>query len=154
MAIRPHVAELATRLRREPFRVAMAKFAHDVDDPTADKIATARGPGVRTARLQPRRPARRGRCHRVSTGRHAAAGRASRARLYTQSGVVCAITATVVAAVVLLNRTYLEPYDSAAGQTVLAAIGALFAASGAGLVKLGEVNRGRRILRLSTERPS
>ena len=39
--IRIHVERLAVRLRREPLRAALAAFAADLDEPTADKIATA-----------------------------------------------------------------------------------------------------------------
>ena len=71
---------------------------------------------------------------------------ASRARLYAQTLVVCSITGTVVAALVLLNRSYLEPYDSATGQTMLVLIGGLFAAALWGVVELSKPAAAPRIL--------
>lgn len=150
--IRVHVERLAVRLRREPLRVALTAFATDLDEPTADKIATAlvlaserRSANLADLLSEVAASARQQATMQLRV-------EASRARLYTQTLVVCSITGAVVAALVLLNRTYLEPYDSATGQTMLVLIGGLFTASGLGLVRLGRPSRSPRVLQLTAER--
>ena len=53
---------------------------------------------------------------------------ASRARTRTAVRVIAAVTVAMVAGLLLLNRSYLQPYDSLGGQAVLGCVFAIFAA--------------------------
>jgi tight adherence protein B len=149
--IRSEVTELAARLRREPFRTAMAHFATQLADPTADKIAAA------LVLASERRAANlAGVLSEVAAAARQQATmqlrvEASRARVYAQTMVVCAITAAVIGMLLLLNRSYLDAYNNAVGQLVLVGIGALFAGCGVGVAQLGRVNQAPRILNVSRD---
>ena len=152
-AIRAEVAELAARLRREPFRSAMARFAEAAADPTADKIAAAlvlaserRASNLTGVLSEVAAAARQQATMQLRV-------EASSARVYAQTMVVCTITGGVIAALMLLNRSYLDAYDDPVGQLVLLGIGALFAACGAGVIQLGRVAQPPRILNISRSDP-
>ena len=145
--IRPHVAELASRLQHEPVRFAMQRFARSVDDSAADKVVAALilAAERRSANLA-------GLLSEIaaSTRQQATLSlriEASRTRTYAQAKVVCAITAAVVAALFVLNRRYLEAYDTATGQLVLCGIGSLFTCSALGVIRLGTASQPERNLR-------
>ena len=53
---------------------------------------------------------------------------AGRASLRTSARMITTVTGLMAAGLVLLNRGYLAPYDSAAGQLVLLLAGAIFTA--------------------------
>lgn len=140
------VAELAVRIRREPLRVALARFADTVGDPTADKIVAAL-----TLAAERQSANLTGLLSEVAAAARQQATlqlrvEASRARTYTQNALVCGITAAVIAALVVLNRAYLDAYDTVTGQLVLIGIGGLFTASGIGLARLSHIQSPDRIL--------
>src|SRR5581483_5230618 len=125
-AIRPEVRALAMRIEREPFVPAVRRFAAEVGDPVGDLVVAAL---VLAAERQS------GSLGEV-LGAAAASARASatmrlrveagRARTYTSTRMIVGVTVSFAVGLVLFNRQYLEPFDSAAGQLVLAAIAALF----------------------------
>ena len=88
---------------------------------------------------------------------------AGRARSRTSVKVVVGVTAGLALGLVLLNRSYLAPYDSALGQVVLLLVGAMFAAAFAWLAHmtrpaaperiLGGLSDAGRPARLGGERP-
>ncbi|WP_170323817.1 type II secretion system F family protein [Cryptosporangium phraense] len=78
---------------------------------------------------------------------------AERARTRTSVRVITATTLAMAAGLVVLNRTYLQPYDTASGQLVLAAVGGLFAAGFWWLTRLAHPPAPTRHLALSPEDP-
>ena len=74
---------------------------------------------------------------RVETGR---------ARTYASSKALVAITFGLAVTLMLFSPTFMEPYDSATGQVVMIAIGALFAGALWGLVLLGRPATAPRLL--------
>lgn len=126
---------------------ALRAFADDVDDPTCDLVVTAL---VLAAERQARQLA-------ALLGTLADAAReqvvmrlkvdAERTRVHTSVRIVVATTLGMAAGLVLLNRTYLDPFDSGTGQLVLAAVGGLFALAFAWMAKIAAIPAPARLLR-------
>jgi len=127
--LRPELARLAHRLDRDQLVPSLRAFADDLADPLADLIVCALilgaekqvndlgallGALARAAREQAAMQLR------VEAGR---------ARTRTAVQIITVFTLAFAAALVVLNRGYLEPFDSPAGQFVLVLVGGCFAAS-------------------------
>jgi Flp pilus assembly protein TadB len=146
-AIRPAVERLVERLRaREPLPAALEKLAADLDDPSADLVVAAlilnaklRGPGLRTT-LEALATSTR---DELDLRRKV---EAQRRALRTGVKIIVGTTLGFVGALALLNSTYLDPYDSAGGQFVLALVAGVFAAAFAWLRRLGQDNAPVRLL--------
>lgn len=127
--IRDEVLTLAGRLERERLAVAMREFADSLADPAADLVVAAL---VLTSERQARRvgellgtlaAATREQAKmrlRVETGR---------TRTRTAARVITMFTLGVALVLVVFNRGYLDPYDSAVGQVMLAVVGGCFGGS-------------------------
>ena len=127
--IRPSLNLLVDRLRiREPLPDALRAFAEDLDDPSADIICAAlllnarlRGPGLRdvlTALAQSTR-------EELDMRRRIEASRKSIRRSVR---IVLFIVLGMMGGLTILNRQYVEPFDTFVGQLVLVFIVLLFAA--------------------------
>lgn len=150
-ALADPVATLAARIEDgDPLPTALHGFADDVDDPTADLVVSA-------LVLASTRQAR-DLVALLSTLAQAARDQvvlrlrvaASRARIRTSVRIVLTVTLGMVTALVLLNRSYLRPYDSPEGQLVLLLVGGLFAAAFAWLHRIAAISPQPRILRPTT----
>lgn len=151
-AIRQEVQALALRLERQRLTPALRAFAEELDDPTADLVVAAL---VLAADKSPKRLgdllgslalAARG---EVSMRLRVEAGRA---RTRTSVRVVTISTTAFALGLLVLNRGYLSPYDTALGQLVLALVGALFAAAFWWLAQSSRVDAGERFLRGAADR--
>lgn len=125
--IKPSLNLLVDRLRiREPLPEALKSFAEDLDDPSADIIcaslilnARLRGPGLRdvlTALAQSTR-------EELDMRRRIEASRKSIRRSVR---IVLFIVLGMMGGLSILNRTYVEPYNSVLGQLVLLVVAAMF----------------------------
>lgn len=128
-AIRGPVRRLAARLERDRLDPALRAFADELADPTADLVVSAlllagdrpvRDLGALLSTLATSARAEATMALRVEAGR---------SRTRTSMRVVTLFTLGFAAGMVVLNRAYLEPYDTAAGQLVLLVVGACFAAA-------------------------
>lgn len=135
-AIRRPVVELAGRLERERLTTALRAFADELADPTADLVVAAL---LLAADHQARRLGEL-LADLASAAREQAGMRlrveAARARTRTSVKVIVAVTVGLAGFLALANHSYLAPYDSAVGQLVLAAVGALFATAFAWLARM------------------
>lgn len=137
-AIRREVQALAKRLEREPFVPSVRHLAADLADPVGDIVTAAL---ILAAERQA------GSLGEV-LGAAAASARSSatmrlrveagRARVYTSTRMIVGVTVTFAVGLVLFNRRYLEPFDTAGGQAMLAVVAALF---GSGLWSLSRLAR-------------
>lgn len=147
-SIRPQVDRLVERLRaREPLPAALRRFADDLSDPSADLVVAAlvlnaqlRGPGLR-ATLDALATSARDELdlrRRVDAGRRA---------LRSGVRIIVGVTAGFVVLLAVLDSAYLDPYDTAVGQLVLALVAGVFAAGFAWLRALtGEATPPLRLL--------
>jgi hypothetical protein len=151
-AIRQQVQALAVRLERQRLTTALRAFAEELDDPTADLVVAAL---VLAADKSPKRlgdllgtlaTAARG---EVSMRLRVEAGRA---RTRTSVRVVTISTTAFAVGLLVLNRGYLSPYDTALGQMVLALVGGLFAGAFWWLAQSSKVDSGERFLRGAADR--
>jgi tight adherence protein B len=125
-AIRPQVTRLASRLERDRLAPALRDFADEIDDPAGDLVVAAL---VLAADKSPKRLG-------DLLGRLAVSAReevnmrlrvdAGRARTRTSVRVTTGATAVFALGMLVLNRDYLEPYNTFVGQVVLAMVGACF----------------------------
>jgi Flp pilus assembly protein TadB len=76
---------------------------------------------------------------------------AGRARTRASARLIVAVTLIVAGALVLFNRPYLTPYDTAAGQLMLAIVGGIFATAFWWMARLSRMPRPARILASTAE---
>lgn len=128
--IRGQVTALAVRIRRgERLPAALRAFAAGLADPTGDLVVAslllaaqqqASDLGKLLGNLAETARAHAGMRMRIA---------ASRARVHTAVRIIIAATAALIAGLLAFSHPFLQPYNSAAGQIVLAAAGGLFAAA-------------------------
>jgi tight adherence protein B len=146
-AIRPEIRELVVRLERgDRLAPSLRHLARQLADPTADLVISSL---VLAAEKQARQLAE-------LLGELAAETReqvsmrlrveAGRARTRTSVRLIIGVTLAFAAGLVVLNRSYLAAFDSAAGQLVLALVGGLFAVAFWWLRRMAEHQVPARIL--------
>lgn len=148
-AIRGEIATLTARLESgQRLAPALRALAGELADPTADLVLAAlvlaaerqaRQLGVLLGSLATTARGQAAMRMRVEIGR---------ARTRTSVRVIVATTLAFAAAVVVLNRAYLDVYNTATGQFVLLFIGGLFAAGFAWLARIATSGRQTRVLAL------
>lgn len=125
--LRPAVTTLAARLQREPLASSLVAFGEEVAHPSADLVVAALTIAARMEAsdlgglLSRLAEAIRGDARmriRVEVGR---------ARIRTATRVIVGVVAATIVLLIVLNRSYLGAYDSAAGQVVLAVVASIFA---------------------------
>lgn len=154
-AIADEVTALAESLeRRDPLPDALRVFADALADPTADLVVAAlvlayeKRAGNLNATLS---------ALAISAREEASMQRRVRTRRASTGTSVSVITVTAlatVAALVVFNRPFLEPYDSVAGQVVLGLVGSMFAAALYMLVRLSRFSPTERFLGSAAPDPS
>lgn len=149
--IRREVVSLAVRLEREPLERALREFAEDLAHPSGDLVVTALtlaaggGAGDLNELLGTL----------AVSAREEAAMRlrvdAARARLRTAVRVIAAVTALTALGLIVLNRTYLDVYETAVGQLILAAVAAIWAGALWWLSRMGQFLAPERFLAPTAE---
>jgi tight adherence protein B len=150
--IRVEVRALAERLgNNEDLDDGLGAFAADLDDPLGDLVITAiatassrQGGANLTAVLGAAAHAARAQVamrHQVE---------AARAGTYTSARVVVTVFALFTVGLLVFNRSFLDPFDTAAGQVVLCVIGGLFAVCALAMARLAEPERPERFFRTRT----
>jgi tight adherence protein B len=152
--IRSEITDLAARLENgERLAPSLRRLADRLADPTGDLVIAAL---VKAAEQQTRQLG-----DLLGALAHTAREQASmrmrveagRARTRTSVRVIVGTTLAFAAAVVMLNRSYLSAYDSAAGQMALLVIGGLFAAGFAWLARISRVAGPTRFLSITNTQP-
>lgn len=127
-SIQPQLRLLADRLRiRMPMPEALERFADDLDDASADLVVSAlilnaklRGPGLRQVLSSLADSARA----ELDMRQRVMAGRASTRRSVQ---IVVGVSLFFMVGLSLVNRDFVEPYNSPVGQIVLGVVIAIFA---------------------------
>ena len=128
-SIAPPLRTLADRLAiRTPLPQALLRFGDELDDATADLVVAAlvlnarlRGPGLRLVLSSLAASVR----EEIDARRRVEADRRSTRRSVL---IIMVVTIAFVGGLAVFNRSYVEPYSSALGQLVLAAVVGLFVA--------------------------
>lgn len=144
--IRREVVRLAARLERDRLAPSLREFAEELDDPTGDLVVASL---VLAADKNPKKLGE-------LLGMLAASAReevrmrlrveAGRARARTSVKVVIGAVVLITSGIVLLNRPFLDAYDSLVGQFVLALIGIWFAGGFALLSRMTKFTETERFL--------
>ena len=146
-ALTGEVHQLAARVRRgDRLPDALRGFGEQVADPTCDLVVAAL---VLASEHQARQLAEL--LGELATeAREQVAMRlrveAGRARTHTSVRVIVGTTLVFAAGLTVLNRPYLQPYDSPGGQLVLLSAGGLFGIAFAWLAGIGRVTEPGRVL--------
>jgi tight adherence protein B len=150
--IRPEVERLATRLSRQNPNSAIRQFAAELDDPSGDLVASvlllAMSRSSRTSELL---------AELAGTIRDRAAMRlrveADRSGQRSEARFIIAFSAVAVTGVLIFGRDseFLDAYDDASGQLVLAFVIACFAVGGWWMSKLTRFERPARFLSIREE---
>jgi tight adherence protein B len=147
--IRPHVMRLARRLAYEPLDDTLDDLADDLDHPVGDLVVTS----LRLAARSGGRQIRSVLDDLAAAARQEAAMHrrveVARERPRSDMRSVVVVMAVFVGALVLVGGEYLEPYDTAAGQAVLAVVAVMWAAGVTAMIRLG---RSRPVDRYLTRR--
>jgi Flp pilus assembly protein TadB len=146
-AIRPEVLRLAARLERDRLAPALHEFADEIDDSSGDLVVAAL---ILAAGKSPKRLGDLlGRLATFARSEVNMRLRVEAGRARTRTSVKVITTATTVFALLLLifNRDYLHPYDSAIGQAVLALIGVCFGSAFFWLARSLRIDPEERFLR-------
>ena len=137
--IEPEVRRLVHRLEHQRLPDALVAFCNDLDHPSGDLVVAALVIAARmeasdlSGLLSRLAEATRGEARmriRVEVGR---------TRVRTATKVIVGVVIAAVAFLTLVNRDYLEVYDSPGGQVVLAFVGAIFATGGWLLTRMAHI---------------
>jgi len=144
--IRPAVRRLAARTGRSPLAAALRQFAAELADPVADKIVAA--VTIADAHQAQHLPQLLGEI--ADATRRQASMRlrvdAGRARTFASARAMVVITGVMVVVMATTSPAFMEPYDTAWGQLVLAIAGALFAGAVWGLIAMSRPVAEPRVL--------
>jgi tight adherence protein B len=146
--IRSEVTDLAAMLESERLVPALRRFAVELADPTGDLVVAALilAAGHEARKLSDLLGSL------ATAAREQAAMElrveAGRARIRTSTRVVVGSTLAFSAGLILLNRSYLSPFDTTLGEAVLAVIGLLFAGAFWWLARMGRPASPERFLAL------
>ena len=146
MLIRPHVVKLARRLAYEPLDEALDDLAVDLAHPVGDLVVTSLRLAARSGGRQIR-----GVLDDLATAAREEARmhrriEVARERPRSDMRSVIAIMTIFVTLLVFLARDYLEPYDSAVGQVVQAAVATVWAVGVTLMVRMGRSKPVERFL--------
>ena len=149
--IRRQVASLAARLERQRLGPALRAFADELSDPTADLVVAALV--LASDRHAGRLGDLLGSLARSARDHATMRLRVEAGRARTRTAVRVMVGATLVMAVglVLLNRGYLAPYDSALGQLVLLLVVGCFTGSFWWLARMARAEAPARFLAVTSE---
>lgn len=144
--IAPAVELLAARLDYQRTAEALRRFAADLDHPVGDFVVAA----LLVAAEHEARDLSGLLGQLAATAREEARMRTrvwvGRARSRTSVRIIAGVIPAMIAAVLLIDRQYLDPYNSPTGQAALFAVLAVFAAAFLGMERMGRIRMPQRFL--------
>ena len=154
-AIAEEIRSFNTRAERGSLSNALRAFAVEVDDPVADTVVVA----LLAASERQGRNLGEMLSAVAASARQAAAMQlrlsAARARTFRSAQLVCGISGAFILAMVVWNRDYMAPFDTAPGQGVLIVALGLMVLAGWGLLALSKPTTAPRLLiTAATGRPT
>ncbi|MCX5535743.1 type II secretion system F family protein [Streptomyces sp. NBC_00006] len=146
-ALEADLGELAATVRSgRPLAQALREFAEQVDDPLADVVVAAlvMAAEQQASKLGPLLGELADSVReQVAMRQRVDAGRAS---IRTGVRVTVGVTVGMAVGLVVLNRPYLDPFNTLTGQIVLAVVGVLFAASFTYLTVISRIDEPVRLI--------
>ncbi|MFA9444428.1 type II secretion system F family protein [Egicoccus sp. AB-alg6-2] len=152
--IAPAVRRLAERLRHQRLTDALAAFGDELDHPSSDLVVAALTIAARMeaadlgsllSRLA--ESIRDDATMRVKV-------EVGRQRLRTSAKIILGSVVATVIMLMVLNRSYLDAYDSPGGQAVLAVVGGVFAGGSWLMARMSDIDLPERFVPRTTQKAS
>jgi len=149
-AIAPEVRRLSERLRHQRLTDALASFGDELDHPSSDLVVAAltiaakmeaADLGSLLSRLAVSIRDDATMRVKVEVGRQ---------RLRTSAKIILGSVAATVVMLMVLNRTYLDAYDTLLGQTMLAVVGGVFAGGSWLMARMSDIDLPERFVPRTT----
>jgi Flp pilus assembly protein TadB len=145
-AISREVRLLAERLRHQRLADALVSFGHDLQHPSGDLVVAALTIAARMEAADLTSLLSRLAVSIRDDATMRVKIEVSRARLRTSAKIILGSVAATILMLLLLNRAYLDAYDTLVGQFVLAIVGGIFAGGGWLLARMSELELPERFV--------
>jgi tight adherence protein B len=149
-AIAPEVRLLAERLRHQRLTDALASFGDDLDHPSSDLVVAALTIAARMEAADLGSLLSRLAVSIRDDATMRVKVEVGRQRLRTSAKIILGSVAATVVMLMVLNRSYLDAYDTALGQLMLAVVGAVFAGGSWLMAKMSDIDLPERFVPRTT----
>jgi tight adherence protein B len=145
-AIAPEVRLLAERLRHQRLTDALAGFGNDLDHPSSDLVVAALTIAARMEAADLGSLLSRLAVSIRDDATMRVKVEVGRQRLRTSAKIILGSVAATVVMLMVLNRSYLDAYDTPFGQAMLAVVGAVFGGGSWLMAKMSDIDLPERFV--------
>ena len=145
-AIAPEVRRLAERLRHQRLTDALAAFGDELDHPSSDLVVAALTIAARMEAADLGSLLSRLAVSIRDDATMRVKVEVGRQRLRTSAKIILGSVAATVVMLMVLNRSYLDAYDSLLGQAMLAVVGGVFAGGSWLMAKMSDIDLPERFV--------
>ena len=144
--IAPEVRRLAERLRHQRLTDALASFGDELDHPSSDLVVAALTIAARMEAADLGRLLSRLAVSIRDDATMRVKVEVGRQRLRTSAKIILGSVAATVVMLMVLNRSYLDAYDSFLGQLMLAVVGGVFAGGSWLMARMSDIDLPERFV--------
>jgi tight adherence protein B len=145
-AIAPEVRRLAERLRHQRLTDALAVFGEELDHPSSDLVVAALTIAARMEAADLGSLLSRLAVSIRDDATMRVKVEVGRQRLRTSAKIILGSVAATVVMLMVLNRTYLDAYDTLLGQLMLAVVGGVFAGGSWLMARMSDIDLPERFV--------
>jgi tight adherence protein B len=145
-AIAPEVRRLAERLRHQRLTDALAAFGEELDHPSSDLVVAALTIAARMEAADLGSLLSRLAVSIRDDATMRVKVEVGRQRLRTSAKIILGSVAATVVMLMVLNRTYLDAYDTVLGQLMLAVVGGVFAGGSWLMARMSDIDLPERFV--------
>jgi tight adherence protein B len=149
-AIAPEVRRLAERLRHQRLTDALASFGEDLDHPSSDLVVAALTIAARMEAADLGSLLSRLAVSIRDDATMRVKVEVGRQRLRTSAKIILGSVGATVVMLMVLNRSYLDAYDTLLGQLMLAVVGGVFAGGSWLMAKMSDIDLPERFVPRAT----
>ncbi len=149
-AIAPEVRRLAERLRHQRLTDALASFGDELDHPSSDLVVAALTIAARMEAADLGSLLSRLAVSIRDDATMRVKVEVGRQRLRTSAKIILGSVAATVVMLMVLNRTYLDAYDSLLGQLMLGVVGGVFAGGSWLMARMSDIDLPERFVPRTT----
>ena len=151
-AIAPEVRRLAERLRHQRLTDALASFGDELDHPSSDLVVAALTIAARMEAADLGSLLSRLAVSIRDDATMRVKVEVGRQRLRTSAKIILGSVAATVVMLMVLNRSYLDAYDSLLGQLMLAVVGGVFAGGSWLMARMSDIDLPERFVPRTTSK--
>jgi tight adherence protein B len=145
-AIAPEVRRLAERLRHQRLTDALARFGDELDHPSSDLVVAALTIAARMEAADLGSLLSRLAVSIRDDATMRVKVEVGRQRLRTSAKIILGSVCATVVMLMVLNRTYLDAYDTLTGQLMLAVVGGVFAGGSWLMARMSDIDLPERFV--------